>query len=235
MYKTVLRDYVSHISDGVKNIFWTDWGCYFYLIMLAPAWSGSKDDYLMLQIYAMFFPCMIALLLSRMYGGVMSKTFFLCPLSKEQREAYAKAGIHIRVAIPTVLFIIFNTLVLIFYKIPFWMFVVRFAVFLSEATACNIYCQPVYADRVKNERKYALIGNYGMWNVLLQISTVFVTIILCYFEYDEGLYELLFTGIIVAVQLFISIKMIKMFYPQVINQSTYYENNTGITAEKTKA
>ena len=183
----------------------------------------------------MFFPIMIALLLSRMYGGVMPKTFFLCPLSEMQRKMYAKAGIHIRVAIPTVLFIVLNILVLVFYKIPFWMFLVRLGVFLSAAIACNIYCQPVYADREKNERKYALVGNYWLWNVFLQVFTFVSTVILCSFEYNEKLWEFIIVGIFIAAQIFIGIKMIIKFYPQVINQATYYENQTGITVEKAKA
>ena len=235
MYKTVLRDYVSHVKDGMKNIFWSDWAPYFYFMVFAPAWSGGKDGYLVRQLYAMFFPIMIALLLSRMYGGVMSKTFFLCPLSEMQRKMYAKAGIHIRVAIPTVLFIVLNILVLVFYKIPFWMFLVRLGVFLSAAIVCNIYCQPVYADREKNERKYALVGNYWLWNVFLQVFTFVSTVILCSFEYNEKLWEFIIVGIFIAAQIFIGIKMIIKFYPQVINQATYYENQTGITVEKAKA
>lgn len=228
MYKTVLRDYRCHIKDGLKSIDWTGSGWFIpiWIIVYMPTLSEMVTDPVSLNVFAFIIPYVMGLLLSRMYGGVMPKTFFLCPFSAAQRQQYTKTGIQVRVAIPTALFVVFNILFMVFNKMPFAMFCVRLVVFLSATTACNIYCQPVRRNTRDTDynRKFDLVGNYGLWDVMLQVLTFAVMIVLCCFEYDEGTWELIFTGILIAAQLFVSIGMIIKFYPQVIDRATFYEN-----------
>lgn len=227
MYKTVLRDYLYHIKDGLKNIDWTGSGWFIpvWIFIYIPQLSKMIDS-TMLNVFSFLIPYVLGLMLSRMYGGVMPKTFFLCPFSAMQRQQYTKTGIQIRVAIPAAFFVVFNILLMVFDKMPFAMFCVRFVVFLSAATACNIYCQPVRRNTRDTDynRKFDLVGNYGLWDVMLQVLTFAVTMILCCFEYDESTWELIFTGLLIVAQLFVSMGMIKKFYPQVIDRATFYEN-----------
>ena len=229
MYKIVLRDYFYHFKDAFKNIYWSDWFLYFYITFLMPVLLDIDYG---TSFYSCFIPLMLALLLSRMYSGVMPKAFFLCPLTAKERQAYAKAGMHIRIALPLILFLILNIIALAKGTLPFYMFTAKLLLFTTACIAYNVYCQPIRnADDLPN-RKFGLKGNFEFWNSLVQITTIIVIFILCSFEYNEELWELIITGILVAVQMYVCIRTIVTFYPQVINQATYYEFNPRVKASK---
>lgn len=214
MYRKVIRDYIYHFKDAIKGIHWSDWFPFIYLGMIANL-TLLKDTAMALSFGSIWIPLMIALLLSRMYGGIIPKAFFLCPLSSTQRQSYARVGIIIRTGLSLILFTIFNTIALICEAFPPYMSAIRFLVFIPTVTAYNIYCQPLKSGTEVRFRKFNLKGNFEFWSREVLVTSILTTFFICCIEYNERLWEIV--GILILINTVSCLKTIITFYPQVIN------------------
>lgn len=216
MYRKVIRDYIYHFKDAIKRIHWSDWFAFIYIGMIATPTFSKRTD-MALSFYSIWIPLMIALLLSRMYGGIIPKAFFLCPLSSTQRQKYARAGIIIRTSLSPILFTIFNSIALICEAFPLYMSAIRFLVFIPTVTAYNIYCQPLKSDTEVRLRKFNLKGNFEFWSREVLVTSVLTIFFICCIEYNERLWEIVLIGILILINTVSCLKTIITFYPQVIN------------------
>ena len=222
MYKTVLKDHFYNFKGAIRNLSFQDYFIYLYILIILPLGTNMRlGD---LEIISCFCSVIFALFLSRMYGGQMSKTFFLCPLSAKQRQEYMIAGIHLRIAFPILFFTIMHAILFISQNVSTLVFFARFIVIVCACISFNIYCQPTYHHANLSERKYPLKGNYEFWNSLSQTLYVLTIFILCALEGNEKLWELIIIAILVIISVLTCFKMVKTFYPQLINHVTFYEN-----------
>ncbi len=220
MYKMVLHDYRLHFKDALKSLSSSEWYIYIYLIAIAPTIIGIDNS--LLEYYFFLIPLLISLIISRMYGGLMGKTFYLCPLSKEQRKSYIFAGMQLRTFFPIVLFIVLNGILVIFEILSPMLFMLELFVMVCASISFNIYCQPVVKSNNSTERFYPLLGNYELYKTLAQYSAMFSLFIFPSWEEFE-IFGKTISVIPLAFQLFICIKIIRLFYPQIICQADYFE------------
>lgn len=223
MYKMVLQDYRLHFKDSLKNLYNSGWYIYIYLIVMGPMVLDAGDSLEAgLKYYFAFIPFMIALMLSRMYSGLMGKTFYLCPLSKEQRKSYFLAGMKLRILFPISLFILLNSILLILKFDSILLFFAKLLVVSCAAVSFNIYCQPVIKSPNSMERSYPLLGNYELYNITSQFIAIFALFLFTEWESFVILGKVV-TAVFVAVQLYVCIQLIRKFYPQIICQTEYFE------------
>lgn len=168
-------------------------------------------------------PLLFSVLISRMYGGKLSKTLYLCPLSKEQVREYMKKGMILRIVISVVIFLLFNMASLILGYMPLWIFLTKLFLMTCSAICFNIYCQPDNKTSSAMERTYPLIGNYEVRNVFAQVFAAIGMLILSLVEGNEQTWEYVLIAIIPILQLFLCINVYKRFYHQIINLAEFYE------------
>lgn len=222
MYKTILHDYFYHYKTGFKNILLGgNWYFYFYALIMVP--MLNHDTMLEYQYIAGILPMLLSLLLSRMYGGQMSKTFFLCPLSKEQRTQYVREGIFLRIGLSVMVFLVLNLILLSLEQLSWFMFLAELYIMLLYAISVNIYCQPAAINKRTNQKYYPLLGNYELWNIFAQISGIINLLLLSTYEGTEVAWEYILATLLFLLQLVFTIVIIKKFYRQIIRQVTYYE------------
>ena len=174
MYRMILGDYRSHFKSAFKTL-WNDGGVcaiYFMIFLSLPEEDERAMYYLCLSV-----PCIITYILSRMYGGCLSKTFFLCPMDAKGRRKYAIESFRLRIIISTVIFLVGNILLLIFRELDIGIFFIRFLAFECTAVSVNIYCKPK-SFIGKNTKVTPFIGNYDTVNIWSNLVNVFIIIIL---------------------------------------------------------
>ena len=223
MYKMVLKDYRLHFKDSFKNLYNSGWYIYFYLIVMGPMIINKEEPLNAgLNYYFTFIPFIIALMLSRMYSGLMGKTFYLCPLSKEQRKSYFITGMKLRIIVPILLFIILDGILLIVKFESLFLFFAKLFVISCAAVSFNIYCQPVLKKPNSSERTYPLLGNYEVYNILAQCFAIFNILLLINWDSFDILGIIALT-ICFSIQTYLCIQLIRKFYPQIICQTEYFE------------
>ena len=224
MYRMILGDFRSHFKSSLKAL-WNDGGMFFviYMVVFAIPNDVSKAiHYLGLSL-----PCVITYMLSRMYGGCLNKTFFLCPMDAKGRKQYAKESYRLRLLIPTFLFLLINVLLLILGEFDISIFAVRFLVFGCTAISENIYVQPKHLkDSGKTVTPF--IGNYETVNVWSKLVNIIMIIIALTMDGDYsitqmGEWSLAIVVGLLAWQLILTIIKFKRFYWQSIVVMEFYK------------
>lgn len=222
MYSLILHDYIEHFKESFKNM--KDSGFFIYIyasfIPLISERSFSMEIFLH---FISILPLAFSLLISRMYGGKLSKTLYLCPLSKEQIKDYIKKGIILRIIISITVFLLLNILTVILGYMPIWIFICKLVLMILSSICFNIYCQPNFKTSSALERTYPLKGNYETRNIFSQFSSVFGMFILSACESRESTFVYIMLGIILFSQLLLAINIYKNFYHQIINKTVFYE------------
>lgn len=224
MYKLILSDYRSHFKSCLKAL-WNDGG--FFAIFFMTILSLPEEDERAMYYLCLSVPCIIAYMLSRMYGGCLNKTFFLCPMDAKGRKQYAIESFRLRIIIPTVLFLIGNILLLILKEFDISMFIIRLIVFGCTAVSVNIYCQSKYFPN-KNIEVSPFIGNYDTINIWSNIVNLFIVIILLSIEEYYTVFEmrmgsLVIVGIVLLWQIILTAIKVKRFYWQSIVVMEFYK------------
>lgn len=225
MYKLILNDYRSNFKNSFK-LLWKNGGM--FIVMYMVLLSLPDDDSRALHYLGVVLPCVTIYLLSRMYGGYLNKTFFLCPMDAKVRKQYAKESYRIRVLIPTVIFLVINVLLLIFGAFDISIFVVRLLVFGSAAISENIYVQPKYLKE-KNKKITPFIGNYETVNILSGLVNILVIIIALAMDEQYtitrmGEWSLIMVVGLLVLQLILTIIKFKRFYWQSIVVMEFYKS-----------
>lgn len=222
MYKLILHDYVQHFKESFKKTNCIPWLIDFYWIFPCCFFFQASINKWLIYFLSII-PFTFSILLSRMYGGKMSKTFYLCPLSKEQRKNYIKSGIKLRVILSATLYILLNFIPMILGMILLWVFVAQLLLLIFSAACYNMYCQPTIKTIYAMQRKYPLKGNYEIRNFFAIITGGIGTVILIFTEGNEHGFELIVVFAPVLIQLFLCIDIYRKFYNQILDQSEFYD------------
>jgi len=225
MYKMVLNDYRLHFKTGMKIAANTGWFIYIYTFGFTPGIMDMNNLEVLTHLFG-FLPLMLGLLLSRMYGGLMSKTFYLCPLSQKQREEYIRVGIRVRIAIPLILFLLLNGVITLIGIMTPFIFFVKLFIMICAVISFNIYCQPVKKSANATDRIYPLLGHYEFYNVSAQLLSIFNMVLFNKWEGNETLGIKIFCGILLLLQLLVCYQIKKQFYHQIMYQSVCFERTT---------
>ena len=165
-------------------------------------------------------PSIIAYMMSRMYGGLLNKTFFLCPLDANARREYAIKSFRLRVLIPSVLFMVGNVTAILFGCFTIGVFFVRLFVFGCTAVSVNIYAQPHSNKDRPNTKVYPFAGNFEVVEAYTNMINIILTIIVIAMnEYSLTMlstWELIILAIALIIQLAVTLSMVKRFYWQSI-------------------
>lgn len=222
MYSLILHDYIEHFKESFKNMKDVSFFIYIYFIFM-PLISERSFSLSFFFHFTSFLPLGFSILLARMYGGKLSKTLYLCPLSKEQIKEYIKKGIILRIIISITVFILFNITTVILGYMPLWIFACKLILMIFSSICCNIYCQPNFKTSSALERTYPLEGNYETRNLFAQIFGAIGMLILSACRPKESVYVYAIIGIIIFSQLLVAINIYKNFYHQIIDKSVFYE------------
>ena len=224
MYRLILGDYRSHFKSTLKTL-WNDGGVFaiFFITML----SLPDQDDRVLYYLSLSVPCVVAYFFSRMYGGCLSKTFFLCPMDAKGRRQYAKKSYRLRIIIPTVIFLIGNILLMVFKEFDITVFLIRLLAFGCTAVSINIYCPPKSFPN-KNTEISPFIGNYDTVNIWSNLMNLFIIIVLVSTEEYYSVFEMrkgtiVIIGIVLGWQLILTVIKVKNFYWQSIVVMEFYK------------
>lgn len=225
MYKMILQDYRCHIKSSFKQMY-NNSGFVFAVLVWAVLGLGYDDNNNISYILIVF-PSLIAYMMSRMYGGLLNKTFFLCPLDANSRRQYAIDSFRLRVIIPSVLFLVGNIIAMLFGCFSIGVFWVRLFVFGCTAVSVNIYAQPHNSKDRPNTKVYPFVGNFEVVEVYSHMINIVLTIIVIAMnEYSITMlstWELIILAIALIIQLSVTISMVKRFYWQSIVLMEFYK------------
>ena len=225
MYKLILKDYRSHFKSSIKKL-WNDSGLFvilYYCLYLINARQTFKEDLIHLSVVV---PCLIAYLLSRMYGGCLSKTFYLCPMDAGDRREHAIKNYRLRVIISTVIFMVPNIVFLIMGEYDIAIFLIRLFAFGCTVISINIYCQPKYLPDL-NKKVTPFIGNYTTVEIISNIVNIFAIIVVtCItsnsFAEIETATKIVFL-LIFLCQVCVTVVKVKKFFWQSITVMEFYK------------
>lgn len=222
MYKMILNDYRSHFKSSLKKM-WNNSGIYYVIFM--TIFLMPDEDERSLFYLGLYIPCLTVYILSRMYGGYLNKTFFLCPMDAEGRRQYAIESFRLRMIIPTIMFIIGNVLLLIFKEFDLTIFLLRFWTFGCIAVSVNVYCQPkCFANN--NEKVSPFIGNYdtvNIWSTLVNVAAGICCATTCFSVFEMSTEGKVMTSLFLGLQLIVTIIKVKRFYWQSITVMDFYK------------
>lgn len=221
MYRTVLHDYRYHIKEGFKGL---DLGAWvIYVCVIADGGLLTHDFERFIAYETAMLPLVFGLLLSQMYGGRMSQTFFLCPLSAEDRKNYMRTGMKLRFMMAMGLFLLLNLPTVFGGLLSFPVFGAKLVVMLVAALSFNIHCQPRVINSRTAKRVYPFAGNYEFYNITAQVLGICNMMLLSFWEENEHLWELILMTVLILAQIYVAVRMVKKFYAQIIEQAVCFE------------
>lgn len=225
MYKMILQDYRSHLKSALKNVW--DNSAFSILLLLYCTFGTTISEDKDLSYFAIVIPSLLAYILSRMYGGRLNKTFFLCPLDSTARKRYAVLSFRLRIIIPTILFVISNIFLMLYGFFAIDIFAIRMLIFLCTAISVNIYARPNYSNAWTNTTVYPFVGNYSTINTYSNAINIIVSIIVVnmneYSIYLLSKWEIVLIAFCVILQVALTLCKIKRFYWQSILLMEFYQ------------
>ena len=220
MYRAVLHDYRYHIKEGLRGLDPGAGAIYIYTMVYGCL---MHDFERLIAHETAMLPLVFGLLLSRMYGGMMSQTFFLCPLSAEDRKNYMRTGIRLRFMMAMGLFLLLNLPLVFGGLLSFPMFAAKLMSMTAAALSFNIYCQPRVINGRTAKKVYPFAGNYEFYNITAQVLGICNMLLLSFWEENEHLWELILVTVLIFAQIYVAVRMVKKFYAQIIEQAVCFE------------
>lgn len=221
MYRLILNDYRSHWHSGLKKMYNAGVGFTFAWFVV----MGIYDSHGRPAFWGIYIPYMLTLILSRMYGGYLNKTLFLCPFDKNTRQEYAAKSIRLRIIIPTSLFLIINLTLLFCRKMSIIIFLLSLFVFLCMVLYLNMYCQPIIINPDTKETIYPVLGNYSVLNGFSHICSYFNINFISELSVSletPPIIGLIFIVFFVILQFILCICMVRKFYKQILRETVFY-------------
>ena len=225
MYRAVLRDYRYHLKEKLVMLKkqWWSWWPVMYCCFLMP-FSLNKTRPYIVGVLGVTLPLCITLLMTVMYGGQISKTLYLCPMSVEDRKRYIEVGIRLRVIITMVTFTVLNVILMLFNVMDIYMFVTKFFSMLLFAISTNIYCPVENINSTNSSLTFVKArGKVEIYRISSLILGMFCLLILSCFEGNEKMWELILVAVLLLAQLVICIMMVVKFYGLIVDRVSYYE------------
>ena len=169
MLKMVLDDYKYNYKLALKRFFNSGvtgihigWCTYIPIFM--------KEEIIWVYFF-IFITLIIAEILSVGYSGILNKTLFLCPLSKEQRESYFKTALRIRISIPMIFIVVGAGILGLTKQSTLLENLILVIVMILYIVSINI-CWLIDGDKIPNQTKKMNTNNYNIWNAIVHIIGV---------------------------------------------------------------
>ena len=220
MYSLILKDYRSHLRSSLRWLFDNDFSTVIIMFFVLGSDHKRPDAALAITI-----PYILCMALSRMYGGCMSKTLFLCPLDEQGRMEYMKKSIRLRIIISLLIYFVLNLIVIAFGGFSIKRFLLWLYFMICVSFSFNTYTRPKKVEtRYATDKVYPVKGNYELWNFWTQFTATIS--IIAFAGYKGGelyAFEIVIGCILFVFQGICAIVMVKKFYKQVIEQAAFYE------------
>lgn len=230
MLQIVWDDYRHNFLSALKGlgVFENWWWNYVYLLMLPVI-----VEHIVLKEVIVYYCTMLPLLggtfLARLYPNRMSKTLFLCPMSREMRIRYFKTAFLLRIAIPILAFLLPMSMLFLCKIVQGFECFLSLLAFIMYLVAVNI-CTNARGGKPKTEwQGYSLPGYFPMWNVLGQISGIANVVIVSVSGIGENSgepyrpWELIMVSVLLVIQVLILMKIIFTYFKPIMEQSISYE------------
>ena len=237
MLRMVLDDFRRNFMHGVKRTFarFESGYLFFWALIFPPIFFHISMQGFFIYYFS-FIPMLGALLLSRIYGGWVEKTLFLCPLGKEDREKYYLISWGIRTAAPVILFLLLDGILFIAGWLHPLAFLFMFILMAFYSAAVNMYCGGTRGENRMSEQKYILPKNYEAWNVIGQILGLGAMLVLIAVVVDEEepivtIWEFIIISVFLFANILIQIKIIK-YFRFIINYVTEFEQSVEYEPKK---
>lgn len=230
MLQIVWDDYRHNFLSALKGLgggenWW--WG-YVYLLM-PPVIMGHIVLKEVIVYYCMMLPLLGGTFLARLYPNRMSKTLFLCPMSREMRIRYFKTAFLLRIAIPILVFLLPMSMLFLCKIVQGVECFLSLLAFIMYLVSVNI-CTNSRVGKPETERQgYSLPGYFPMWNVLGHISGIANMVIVSGIRENSGKpyqpWELIMDSVLLVIQALILMKIIFTYFKPIMEQSISYENS----------
>lgn len=224
MYRLILQDYSSHWRSGLKKMLDINGGSSF--LWLSFCLTNISDDYSgRPAFWGISIPFLVTYYLSRMYGGYLNKTLFLCPLDKNTRQEYTAKSIRLRIIIPTALFLVINLTTLALGKISIIIFLLSLFIFSCMVMYLNMYCQPIIINPDTKEKCYPVLGNFQVLNGASHVCSYFNICFISSLSVTQkmpNIWIIIIFGFFVMLQFTLCIDMIRKFYKQILRETAFY-------------
>lgn len=228
MLRIVLDDYRYNFKSVLKELKYEGWFGYLYLLIF-PLLSNDIIMDKAVIYYGTVISMLLGLFIAKLYPNRMSKTLFLCPMSKEARIQYFKTAFCFRISVPILVFLAVCGVLLFCEILPGLLFLTMLAVVIMFVISVNIYMVPEDDNVEVLSRHYSLPGYFPMWHVLAQISGMINAAIIGEFsEYDGmsySIWDTVMTGILLLIQLLVLLKIVCTYLKPVMEQSVNYETS----------
>lgn len=230
MLRMVLDDYRHNFLSALKEFGLVEngWWMYAYMLILPFVMFRSFTLREELVYYGTMVPLLGGTFFARLYSNHMSKTLFLCPMSRKLRIGYFKTAFLLRIVMPLFVFLVFSGMLFLFKVIQAFEFFVALMVLLMYLISINVCADSWDGKPEMAGEKYALPGYFPMWSVLGQISGIMNMIIVVGFRgrnsgepYSLG--ELILAGVLLIIQALILIKIVSNYLKPVMERSVSYE------------
>ncbi len=230
MLRMVLDDYRHNFLSALKEFGMVENGWWMYAYMLIFPVIIFRDVINMNEIivyYGTMLPLLGGTFFARLYPNHMSRTLFLCPMSRKMRIGYFKTAFLLRIVMPLFVFLLFSSMLFLFKIIQGLEFFFALMVLLMYLISVNVCADSWNGKPEMSGEKYALPGYFPIWNVLGQISGIMNMIILAGFRGNNGepysLGELILAGVLLIIQALILIKIVSSYLKPVMERSVSYE------------
>lgn len=217
MYSMILQDFRSHFRSSLRWVYDTDFSVCFIILIYCAEGMRKPDSYLGVTI-----PYIISLMLSRMYGGCMSKTFYLCPNDDKYRREYITKSIYLRILISLLIYVLVNVMLMLLGRITWVEFLVWMYFIICVSIAFNTFTRPKRVKTTYSTKKvYPVKGEYELWNFLIQFTGAITIILLAGYSVSAERWR--FSGVISFLTIsLLTVLMGKNYYKQVIDNLCFY-------------
>lgn len=228
MLRMVLDDYRYNFLSALKEFGKVENGWWMYAYMLIfPVMFLNGTGKEIIVYYGTMLPLLGGALFARLYPNHMSRTLFLCPMSRKMRIEYFKFAFFLRVAIPTLAFFLLDGIILLLKIIQGLEFFLSLVVLLMYLISVNVCANSWNGKPEMAGQRYVLPGYFPMWSVLGQISGIMNMIIGVGLRGNNGepytLGELILAGVLLVIQALILVKIVLSYLKPVMERSVSYE------------
>ncbi|MDO5293131.1 MAG: hypothetical protein Q4F05_10310 [bacterium] len=231
MIKLVLTEYRQTMKEGFKNLFTTGrvFVIIYILVMIVPVYEPGLEK--LMLYYCDIIPLALAVMFTGMYPNRLSKTLFLCPMSKEQRMNYLKTGFWLRAAVPIVVYFILNTIALLAGKSSLIGTIGMLLPLTSAILAQNLWIQTKGEDPKRGQKlafSYKRYQSCYLFVTILGIlSAVLFSILRANIDHANR-NELIYIISLVLIQILLMLYEMKTYYRKVMSIMSDYEKTEAL-------
>lgn len=177
MWKMVCNDLRHGFYPGIKRILkqFANYYFYLYFIVIAPVIFQFSGHHLLVY-YAGILPMLIAMLLAVMYGAVVNKAFYLCPLSSAERRRYFIIAWGIRTGIPVLLSVFLTGLLLALHDISPQMFCFILLTVTFFSAAEGMYGGVAGRGEPGMAQEKRMPVGYTVWRIIILFLGIFTMV-----------------------------------------------------------